>query len=43
MEISDQVIEQLAREIARQVWEKVRRMIARQQRELHDLLEEEED
>jgi hypothetical protein len=36
-------VEKLAREISERVWAKVRRLIARQQRELHDLLDDEEE
>lgn len=40
---SDPEVERLAEAIARRVWNKVRRLIARQQRELHDLLDDEGD
>lgn len=42
LSVADKEIEALAAEIAKRVWQKVRRMIAKQQRELHDLLEEED-
>ena len=40
--LSNEQVEHLARIIAERTWARMRRYIARQQRELHDLLEEEE-
>lgn len=36
-------MERLAAAIALRVWQKVRRLIAKQQRELHDLMEDDDD
>lgn len=41
-ELSEKEIEQLARAISERVWAKVRAYVRRQQRELHDLYDEEE-
>lgn len=40
--LDQQEVEELAKAISEAVWRKVRSYIRRQQRELHDLLEEEE-
>lgn len=40
MDLDEKTVEKLAREISLRVWAKMRALIRRQQRELHDLYDE---